>query len=109
MVSASSDCTLRVESALAETRNLAENSDVADLGGRCLLLGQQGDGMSETEAVLLPPVATNGKAFVTGSGTTMKRFMVRGVAVSSFDQVLKYDDLLSDEHYAYMESVILPK
>jgi hypothetical protein len=64
---------------------------------------------AETDAVLLPPVGTNGKAFVTGSGATMKRFMVRGIAVSSFDRVLNYNDLLSDDHYSYMEDVILPK
>ncbi|MEP2023317.1 MAG: hypothetical protein ABJH98_14655 [Reichenbachiella sp.] len=50
-------------------------------------------------------ISTYGKAFVDASGT---RFMVRGIALSSFMPINKTDDLLADVNYDYIKNIVLP-
>jgi hypothetical protein len=61
------------------------------------------------QASSLRHVRTLGKAFVTGHGALRKRFMVRGVALSTAGvAALRMDDILANEHHALFAKLIMP-
>jgi 1,3-beta-glucanosyltransferase GAS1 len=61
--------------------------------------------MTTKEKNPISEISTNGKAFVDASG---KRFMVRGIALSTAMKMDDTNDLLADANHDYIKNIILP-